>query len=316
MAYDKVVDSAMLDGYFGDIADAIRTKGGSGTYTPGDMPQAITDLPAGDPDLMDFLSGCASGDIDITLPEYSYAFTAYFYKDGYAIPHGNRNVTGLTLRGCRILGNTNDSQKNGLLIAGTGTIDLKSIELPDCEELSAYKPNSYSTVLSNLERLSAPKLTSFNNGYLFYGCSALTDVQLDALTRTVTNLFKRCTALSEIRLPSCYNIDDSSFDSCSSLVTFDMGSSVTRGGRLGYQSFYDDAVLDALVLRNNTACTLGYANTLQGTAIANGTGYIYVPRDMISTYEAATNWSTFAGRFRAIEDYTDDGMIDGEFVHP
>ena len=41
---DKAVDSAVLDGYFSDIADAIRDKGGSGTYSPAQMAQAIEDI--------------------------------------------------------------------------------------------------------------------------------------------------------------------------------------------------------------------------------------------------------------------------------
>lgn len=48
MAVDKLVDSTQLDGYFSDIADAIRGKNGSSdTYTPAQMPQAITDIPSG-----------------------------------------------------------------------------------------------------------------------------------------------------------------------------------------------------------------------------------------------------------------------------
>lgn len=42
---DKAVDSAVLDGYFSDIADAIRSKGQQGTYTPAQMAQAIEDIP-------------------------------------------------------------------------------------------------------------------------------------------------------------------------------------------------------------------------------------------------------------------------------
>lgn len=41
---DKAVDSAVLDGYFSDIADAIRDKGGSGTYSPAQMAQAIENI--------------------------------------------------------------------------------------------------------------------------------------------------------------------------------------------------------------------------------------------------------------------------------
>ena len=60
--------------------------------------------------------------------------------------------------------------------------------------------------------------------------------------------------------------------------------------------------------------TLSSTNAFSGTPIALGTtGYIYVPRDLIASYEAATNWSTFAGRYRALEDYTVDGTITGAF---
>lgn len=42
MAIDKVVDSTVLDGYFTDIADAIRFKNGAAAqYTPAQMPSAI-----------------------------------------------------------------------------------------------------------------------------------------------------------------------------------------------------------------------------------------------------------------------------------
>ena len=48
MAVDKLVDSAQLDGYFTNIASAIRSKAGvSSTYTPSEMPQAIEDIPSG-----------------------------------------------------------------------------------------------------------------------------------------------------------------------------------------------------------------------------------------------------------------------------
>ena len=39
------------------------------------------------------------------------------------------------------------------------------------------------------------------------------------------------------------------------------------------------------------------------TLIASGTGYIYVPAEYIEEYKTATNWSVYASRFRAIEDY-------------
>ena len=49
MAVDKAVDSAVLDGYFEDIADSIRAKTGTqSTYTPAQMSAAIDDIPSSD----------------------------------------------------------------------------------------------------------------------------------------------------------------------------------------------------------------------------------------------------------------------------
>ena len=69
---------------------------------------------------------------------------------------------------------------------------------------------------------------------------------------------------------------------------------------------FDGSQLAALIIRTTSkTCTLANKNAFAGTQIASGTGYIYVPRALVDTYKAASNWSTYASRFRAIEDYPD-----------
>ena len=59
-------------------------------------------------------------------------------------------------------------------------------------------------------------------------------------------------------------------------------------------------------------------NNIIHSKIAAGNGYIYVPRALLSDddetkdYRRATNWSTYAAQFRALEDYTVDGTTTGE----
>jgi hypothetical protein len=48
---------------------------------------------------------------------------------------------------------------------------------------------------------------------------------------------------------------------------------------------------------------LASPNAFNNTPIKSGTGYIYVPATLIDSYKSATNWSTYAAQFRAIEDY-------------
>ena len=75
---------------------------------------------------------------------------------------------------------------------------------------------------------------------------------------------------------------------------------------------FNGTSLTTLILRKTTIINLTNKNALQYTPIANGTGYIYVPKALIEKYKTATNWSTYANQFRAIEDYTVDGTITGE----
>jgi hypothetical protein len=47
--------------------------------------------------------------------------------------------------------------------------------------------------------------------------------------------------------------------------------------------------------------TLSSTNAFQGTPIASGTGYIYVPDSLLTTWKAASNWSTYANQIKGIK---------------
>ena len=94
MALDKVVDSTILDGYFSDIANAIRRKNGeSGTYTPAQMPQKINDIPSG---------GGAVERKDVNFIDYDgtivYSFTTAEFLALSEMPE-NPTHAGLTSQG-------------------------------------------------------------------------------------------------------------------------------------------------------------------------------------------------------------------------
>lgn len=70
-------------------------------------------------------------------------------------------------------------------------------------------------------------------------------------------------------------------------------------------SLYGCSALTALILRGTTVCTMANANALTNSAIAKGTGYIYVPRSLVDSYKSQTDFSNYAAQIRAIEDYPD-----------
>lgn len=105
------------------------------------------------------------------------------------------------------------------------------------------------------------------------------------------------------------------FRECKSLVLVDIPNVKTIvGDNWDANAFQNCSALKCLILRNEeTICSLSHTGALSSTPIkAGGTGYIYVPSALVDSYKAATNWSTYADQFRALEDYTVDGTVTGE----
>lgn len=115
--------------------------------------------------------------------------------------------------------------------------------------------------------------------------------------------------LKYVKFPNVSSVENNAFNGCTSLeyVKF---PKITY---IGVNVFRDCTNLKAIVFSNlHNVCKLSSFNSFIGTFIESGTGYIYVPRVLIDIYKTETNWTTFASQFRALEDYTVDGTIDGE----
>lgn len=111
-----------------------------------------------------------------------------------------------------------------------------------------------------------------------------------------------CTKLTSVVLPAVRRTDGNAMTGCSELTKADFSNLQT----IRYSTFYNNKKLIALIIRRHAVTTLdNTTNVFRNTPIASGTGYIYVPSDMVSAYKTATNWSTYADQIRAIEDYPD-----------
>lgn len=158
--------------------------------------------------------------------------------------------------------------------------------------------------------INLPKATSIATN-AFYGCTKLTSVNLPLVKSIAENAFNGCSILPSIVLPSLTSGDSYMLRYCYQLKTIDLP--VLQ--KIVANMFGDCRRLTAVILRSPTMCTLaatsGFYNcyhfhgTQNSTYNPNGDkdGYIYVPSALVDSYKAATNWSTFATQFRAIEDY-------------
>ena len=195
---------------------------------------------------------------------------------------------------------------------------LQRVSLPNAESVGG---NSF--YLSGVTSLNLPKVASAGAG-AFKDIKAET-IELPMLSQgTGANIFCNSYAasgapyLKSVKLPKWYGVlttiaTPATFYGQDALETVDIGTAgITSNLTIGAQDFSGCSKLTALIIRWDKVATLRNVNALNGTAIRSGTGYIYVPSALVSQYQAATNWSTYSARFRALEDYTVDGTASGE----
>lgn len=140
----------------------------------------------------------------------------------------------------------------------------------------------------------------------FRGCSGITELEAPNLENSGASIFLGCGQLTIARLPKLKILRQSTFEWCSNMHTLDLGSCEY----IEVAAWRYCAALETLILRNETmVCGLHNSHFTSDTAIGKGTGYIYVPRALLSDddetkdYRRATNWSAYTDRIRAIEDY-------------
>lgn len=177
--------------------------------------------------------------------------------------------------------------------------------------------------------------------YAFQGCTKLTTFDFSAVKTIGAYAFNGCSALGpDINLPSCTRLWDRVFTNCASLVSFSAPkvtviyhSTISGCGSLASVSLPQVTVLndwclsanpmlkeltlpsvtkmtryalargglEKLVLPGTTLCTIA-GDTFQSTPIEKGTGYVYVPDDMVGSYKAANIWKNIADRIKPMSE--------------
>lgn len=186
MAIDKAVDSTVLDGYFDDIADAIRAKDGSQTtYTPAQMPTAIANIPSG--------GGDTFGDILLNPTQTSYTNNTVTSIPAYAFCQAI-SIQSLSFANVQYINDNAFQQANA----------LRSISFPQLKTLGGYVFWS-----SGIQELTIPNtfLNGANN--TFYGATQLQKIKFEG---HVSNIFRGF-------FQSCSNCLEYDFTHCTSVPT-------------------------------------------------------------------------------------------------
>lgn len=287
------------------VADAIRAKNATTDgLTLDDMAGAIESIEGGGGiSFDDIASRALVGDVSVTVS----------------------NVLAYSFYGCT--GITSFSAPNATTIGGYTCYSASglngALNLPACTNIGTYAFYQ----CTDITELIAPNVTTMGD-YAFARCKNIKALSFPELTAIPVGAFAGAASYkmlaTSIELPKCKTIGNSSmgyFDKITRLVlpecTSIGNSACTNWPTLAFvdlgkcksisnYGLRNNGKLATLILRSETMCALSnYA--LNSTAIWNGNGYVYVPRDLIPSYQVATNWKTIyaknANVFRAIEDY-------------
>lgn len=184
-----------------------------------------------------------------------------------------------------------------MLLSAINALSTGEQVIANSESENAIISRTINGVYSN-SRITNLRLRAFNR------CIALTGVYLPNVSTIGNYAFAVCRSLSTVDLPSAMSIPNGAFINCQSLATVDFPN-VTQ---IGPSAFSGCVGLSRLYLRAPTMCTLENSDAFNSTPFAgfsdyfSGTPCIYVPASLITSYQAATNWTYFSSYFGSIED--------------
>ena len=161
--------------------------------------------------------------------------------------------------------------------------DLSSFDTSNVESLQTMFHLNQSLKNIDLSNFDTSKVTTFYQ--MFYGNNEITSINVSSFdTSKATNLsymFYNCSILEKLDI--------------SNFVTSDL--LITNSNMFQYCTN-----LKTLIINNPNLFKITNVNAFSNSLIASGTGYVYVPDNMVETYKSATNWSTYASQIKPISE--------------
>lgn len=308
-----------------NIANAIREKNGkTTTYKPGEMATAIQNISGGGPTVT---KGIVINEYDqygypidvsvVGLTEIGdYMFSHTFYYDGwtnyygygllakckkFSIPEDITSIGKYSFEYCSRLPLTSlpDTIINIGARAFSNCTELHLSNLP--KSLTNISDGTFITC-TELALESLPDSITSIGSYGFYNCPNLALESLpDGITSIGTYGFYNCAKITIKSIPNNVTIiDEYAFQKCASITEMTCLGNITT---IKSNAFNQCSTLSKFMLPNITSVpTLSTKSAFTETPIASGTGYIYVPDDLVDSFKAATNWSTYADQIKGISE--------------
>ena len=198
------------------------------------------------------------------------------------------------------------------LFAYTGFKNLKiSGEITGASSLASMSgmfQDCASLITVDLTGLNTSKVTNMNAMFQF--CESLTSVNLRGInTSSVTNMdlmFYQCGSITSVDLTG---LDTSkvtnmsyTFGICSNLKYVNISGWTSESITNNSYMFGFSPKLEAVVIDSPAVFRLTAATAFNDSGVSKGTGFVYVPDDLVDEYKSATNWTTVADQIKPLSE--------------
>ena len=292
------------------IGDAIRYKSGkSDLILPKDMPNEIAKLPSGE---------------DWTIHDGSYLF----YNGSRIESHDE------------LFKHFKDLDNMVSMYSGASNLNKEMLDFSKINLLNVTSLKETFNLCRNIKNIKLGKLGKIKSlEAIFYGCSNLESLDIESIDTSECNniraLFYSCPLQTENIQKIVDMLDTSNvttflgpFDSCSLLEELDVSHFNTSNGT-DFHNFCQNSKLlrkidlsnfdmkkatntatmfsgcsslETLIIDNENLFPMTNRSMLTGTLIEKGTGYVYVPDNLVEQYKQATNWTTYAEQIKGISE--------------
>lgn len=229
--------------------------------------------------------------------------------EGYIKPSGSKTIT---------TNGSHDVTNYASAIVNIAAAEDLSTELNNQNALLSTQTTSISDIITALQNKASGggstdiedgiitrTLTSYTNdritkvgSHVFRGFTSLTSISLPNVTLLAAYALDSCSGLTSVNLPKVATLNNYAMQNCGGLTTLEFPLKISTQGAV----WNNCSNLTTLILRGTTMSGLGNKNCFNNTPIASGTGYIYVPDNLVDSYKAATNWSTYAAQIKGLSE--------------